>query len=248
MIEEIGDDLEKHHLRPLAKPLDECSKCIGRFSYKNVIDASNHLLHEHFEADRVPSAGEAQLWIKRYHPLCDRRRCEEYFRILKSCCNHLIVIHKGVQEIRNGVRTVGTAHNPRYRLPKILVEAFRKLVLLLVYTSHVLDEVTEHSETWTSPDWRLRDDPEIEDEMLFLRSLGHTIEEAVDKGKLDLTLMIRTQDYTQSIRRHEAVGSQYILAMVLSNLQRGLNCPDLLDIYKEYIERLVGENGIPLLN
>jgi hypothetical protein len=155
------------------------------------------------------------------------------------------VIHRGVQEIRDGVRTVGTAHNQRYRLPKALVEAFRKLVLLLVYTSHVLEMVTEHSESWTHPDWRPRDDPDISDEIMYLQSLGHAIEETVDKGKLDLTLMIRTQDYTQSIRRHEAVGLQYILAMVLSNLQHGVNCSDLLDVYKEYIERLVSKSVFP---
>jgi hypothetical protein len=80
---------------------------------------------------------------------------------------------------------------------------------------------------------------------MYLQSLGHAIEETVDKGKLDLTLMIRTQDYTQSIRRHEAVGLQYILAMVLSNLQHGVNCSDLLDVYKEYIERLVSKSVFP---
>ena len=125
---------------------------------------------------------------------------------LKSCCNHLSVIHGGVQEIRDGVRTVETAHNQRYRLPKALVEAFRKLVLFLIYTSHVLEMVTKHSESWTHPDWKPRDDADVSDEIMYLQSLGHDIEETVDKGKLDLTLMIRTQDYTQSIRRHEAVG------------------------------------------
>lgn len=131
---------------------------------------------------------------------------------------------------RDGVRTVGTDHNQRYRLPKALVEAFRKLILLLVYTSHVLDMVAERSESWTHPDWRPRDDAEILDEIVYLQSLGHDIEETVDQGKLDLTLMIRTQDCTQSISRHEAVGPQYILAMVLRNLQRGMNCSDLLDV------------------
>ena len=29
--------------------------------------------------------------------------------------------------------------------------------------------------------------------------------------------------------------------MVLNNLQRGVNCSDLLDVYKEYIERLVSK-------
>lgn len=245
VIEDIGDDLEKHHLRPLSKPLDTCSKCKGRFSYKNDIDASNHLISDHFEADRVPPSGDVKLWIKKYHPRCDKRRCEEHLRILKICCNHLNVIHKVVEEIRDGVCTVGTGHNRRYRLPKALVEAFRKLILFLVYTSHVLEMITEHSGSWTHPDWSLRDDPDVSDEISYLQSLGYAIEETVDKGKLDLTLMIRTQDYTQSIKRHEAVGPQYILAMVLNNLQRGVKCNDLLDIYKEYIERLVGLFTLP---
>ncbi len=83
--------------------------------------------------------------------------------------------------------------------------------------------------------WKPRDDSELLDEVLHLKSIGHAIEETVDKGKLDLTFMIRTQDYTQSIRRHEAVGPQYILAMVLGNLQRGVNCNDLLGVIKSIL-------------
>jgi hypothetical protein len=179
------------------------------------------------------------LWIRRHQPLADRRRCQEHVKILRNCCNHLNVIYKGVQGIRDGVCTIGMSHNPRYRLPKVLVVAFRKLILFLVYASHVLQLITKHSETWTSRDWRLLNNRELSDKISNLQYIGGSVEDAIDQGKIDLTLMIRTQDYTQSIKRYEAVGPQYILTMVLGNLQTGVDCKDLVEVYKEYVARLV---------
>jgi hypothetical protein len=179
------------------------------------------------------------LWIRRHQPLADRRRCQEHVKILRNCCNHLNVIYKGVQGIRDGVCTIGMSHNPRYRLPKVLVVAFRKLILFLVYASHVLQLITKHSETWTSRDWRLLNNRELSDKISNLQYIGGSVEDAIDQGKIDLTLMIRTQDYTQSIKRYEAVGPQYILTMVLGNLQTGVDCKDLVEVYKEHVARLV---------
>jgi Mg2+ and Co2+ transporter CorA len=72
------------------------------------------------------------------------------------------------------------------------------------------------------------------------------VEDAVDQGKIDLTMMLRTQDYTQSIKRYEAVGPHYILIMALSNLQAGVECQDLVEVYKEYIARLVSTHPVLL--
>jgi Mg2+ and Co2+ transporter CorA len=238
IIEDIADDLERHHLRPVSRPLDECSRCKERFSYKNDVDAASHLVSEHFEPDRVPKSSEVKLWIKQYHPLCDKRRSEEHLKILNRCCNHLSMIYDEIEVIRDGVRTVDTTHNQRYRLPKALVEAFRMLVILLIYTSHVMDMITEHSESWTSMEWRLKDDRDVFDEVTDLQAAAYMIKETVDQGRLDLMVMIRTQDYTDSVKRHEAVGPHYVLAMVLRNLQRGVDCDDLIDVYKEYVVRL----------
>jgi hypothetical protein len=98
LIEDITDTeyFEKHHLQPLSKPLKSCAKCRERFSYKNEIDATNHLLLEHFPLDRPPPVGTAMLWVKRHQPLPDRRRCEEHMKILRICCNHLNDIYKAV--------------------------------------------------------------------------------------------------------------------------------------------------------
>ena len=66
-----------------------------------------------------------------------------------------------------------------------------------------------------------------------------TVENSVGQKKVDLTIMLRTQDYTQSIKRYEAVRLHYILIMVLSNLQYGVECQNLVEVYQEYIARLV---------
>lgn len=179
------------------------------------------------------------LWVRKHQPLSDMRRCDEHMNILRACCIHLDDIYRFVQEIRDGVCSVGDVHNPRYRLPKALVVAFRKLILYLVYMSHVIDLVTKRSESWTSPNWMHVHDRDITEKVMKLTYIGNSIEDAVYQGKIDLTVMLRTQDYTQSIKRYEAVGPQYILIMVLSNLQFGVECKDLVEVYKEYIARLV---------
>lgn len=105
--------------------------------------------------------------------------------------------------------------------------------------SHVFELITSRSDVWTSPHWLPGYDRELNEKIMKLTYIGMGIEEAVDQGKMDLTVMLRTQDYTQSIKRYEAVSPQYILIMVLSNLQFGVDCKDLVEVYKEYIARLV---------
>jgi hypothetical protein len=241
IIEDIdrSEFMENKQLRPLSVPLNRCPECKKKFPYKKRDDASIHLLKEHFPPDRQPPDRDTWPWIKSHDALSDRRRCAEHMKILRKCGNHLSVIHKGIQEIRDGVCTLGMDHNPRYPLPKALVIAFSKLTLLLIYTSHVLQIVTERSGLWTAPDWRSSDDDEVDFQIMSLQQIGYGVEEAVDKGRFDLTLMIRTQDYTHSVKRYEAVGPQYILAMVLKNLHSGTESKKVLDVYKEYIARLV---------
>jgi hypothetical protein len=123
--------------------------------------------------------------------------------------------------------------------------AFRKLVLFLVYASHIIDLVTKRSEAWTSPNWMPYDDGVLGDKIMKIKCIGDSVEDAVDQGKLDLTIMLRTQDYTQSIKRYEAVGPHYILIMVLSNLQYGVECQDLVEVYREYVARLVSAHSLP---
>jgi hypothetical protein len=231
--------MEDKQLRPLSVPLNRCSECKNRFQYKTKDDASMHLLKEHFPHDRQPPDRDTWPWIRSHDALSDRRCCAKHMKILRKCGTHLSVIHRGIQEIRDGVCTLGMDHNPRYPLPKALVIAFSKLTLFLIYTSHVLQIVTERSAHRTDPDWRSSDEDEVNLKIMSLQDIGYSAENAVDRGRFDLTLMIRTQDYTHSIKRYEAVGPHYILAMVLKNLHSGTESMKVLEVYKEYIARLV---------
>ena len=230
--------LEKHHLQPLSKPLKSCSKCGEKFSYKNDIDASDHLLQDHFPSDKQPTRATAMLWVKKFEPLQDRRRCEEHMDILRPLCTRLSEKLESVQEILDGVCATGAAHDPRYRLPKALVVAFRKLILLLVCASGTLRYITE-TENWGVPDWTIFDDGILYNGIKKISALSNGVDRAVEQGKFDLTMMLRAQDYTESIKRYEAVGPYYILIMALSNVQFGVECGDLVEVYTEYIGRLV---------
>jgi hypothetical protein len=246
VIRDIDDieNLEHHNLRALSLPLEACLKCREYYPYKNEIDASNHLLEVHFASDRPASAADTKVWIKKHHVLADKRRCEQHMKVMRSTLLSLRVIHKGIREIHDGVSMVGMAHNPRYRLPRELVVAFSQLVLFLICTAHVIELITEHSESWTDRDWRPSGDLEIEDQRFNMDDIGRAVEEAVDQGKFDLTLMVRTQDYSKSITRYEAVGTHYILVMVLKNLQGGIEqeSKDLMEEYRQYIARLVSSH------
>lgn len=233
-------------LPPLSKPLAACTKCSGRFSYKSDIDASDHLLQDHFPPDNQHSRAIAKHWVKEFQPLSDGRCCEQHLNILTIANDHLKDIYKSVQEICDGVRAVGEGHNPRYRLPKALVVAFRKLLLFLVYTTSTIHFVTNHRKSWTSSSWTMNDDKELTKKITKIKRLGFSVEEAVDIGKLDLTMMLRIEDYTGSVKRHKSVGLYYTMIMALGNVQFGVYCQDIVEVYKEYIARLVSTHSLQL--
>jgi hypothetical protein len=156
------------------------------------------------------------------------RRAAEQLRVLKRCCQHLFHLQTESHEIRDGVSTDDKVHQAPYRLPKALVESFQRLVMLLVYVIYVLELVPKQLGAL----WEPEDDRKYTkayDHMMFI---GTGAEVNMEKGKLDLLQMIRLEDYTQSVS-YEAVGPEYILSMVMYNLQRGINCTDFVEVYKE---------------
>ncbi|KAH8802972.1 hypothetical protein F5884DRAFT_903578 [Xylogone sp. PMI_703] len=203
--------------------------------------AFEHLRQVHFKSENgafeTPSTSELERLVKRVDRRSVERRAEEQLRVLKRCCQHLLNLQMESREIRDGVSTDDKVHQARYRLPKALVTSFQRLVMLLIYTAHVLDVIVKNSEGWLSTHWESENDHEYMkayDHMIFL---GSGAEVNMEQGKLDLLQMIRLQDYTKSVS-YEAVGPEYILSMVMHNLQGGINCKDLIDVYKEWAERL----------
>lgn len=176
------------------------------------------------------------LWVKKIQHHVDELRCNNQMEILRNICTQLDDIYLSVQEICDGVRAAGVGHNPRYRLPKALVVAFRKLIIYLVYASNTIQAVMSES---NSEHLILDNYAELRIQMSKIKAHGRGVEIAVEQGKFDLTMMLRIQDYTESIKRYEAAGPYYTMIMAMSNIQFGVDCREPVEVYKEYIARLV---------
>jgi hypothetical protein len=254
-IRDISGDikyLEKHALQPPVEPISSCTTCRTSARYQSIELAADHLRQKHFQYGTVsiPSHDDTPVdvlihWINRFNLLSDQRRCAEQMKVVEACSEQLGAILTEIEEIQGGVKAGNNAHQLRYRLPKALVEGFQELVMFFVYASYVLrliDSDSKKSDPRGLPPLGRRDFAESANAKHKLDLIGSDAEDAIEKGKLDLMLMIRTQDFTRSVN-YQAVGPEYVLALVLSNLQRGVDCNDLDEIYKSYIERLVMTNS-----
>lgn len=161
------------------------------------------------------------------------KRAAEQLRVLKRCCAHLFNVQTEFREIRDGVSTDEKVHQARYRLPKALVVSFQRLIMLLVYVIYVLELVPKK----LTARWEPEDDREYIKAYNHMMLLGSGAEINMETGKLNLLQMIRLEDYTQSVSC-VAVGPEYILSMVMDNLHRGIDCRDLVDVYKKWAEKL----------
>lgn len=229
------------NIKPPRLEFSSCDECSNTHIYRFETEALEHLRQVHFrpenESSDTPSTAELKHWIKRVYRLNIERQAEEQLRVLTRCCQHLFNLQTASREIRDGVSTDDKAHQARYRLPKALVESFQRLVMLLIYAFHVLELISKNCDRSASSPWEYEDDLEYTtayDHMVFI---GMGAEVNMERGKLDLLQMIRLEDYTQSVS-YEAVGPEYILSMVMQNLQGGLNCTDLVDVYKEWAKML----------
>lgn len=244
MIHDVRIDpeyIQYHKIKSPSKEFLTCDECSGNRVYVKKAEIMDHLRDVHFlpesgSSDK-PSATEMGHWIKSVDRLSAERCAAEQLRVLKRCRQHLLNLQTESREIRDGVSTNDKAHQARYRLPKALVEAFQRLVMLLIYTLHVFEVITNKSGRWNIYRWESEDDGEYTEAYEHMIFLGTGAEVNMEYGKLDLLQMIRLEDYTQSVSC-EAVGPEYILSMVMQNLQGGINCTDLVDVYKEWTERL----------
>lgn len=233
-----ADYAQYHNVKAPQNPFSSCDECISNRVYRSKSEAFEHLRQMHFRPADNASTQELGHWIKKVDRLSVERCAAEQLRVLRRCCQHLFNLQTESREIRDGVSTDDKVHQARYRLPKALVESFQRLVMLLIYVAHVLEVISKNSERWLGPRWEAEDDKEYvtaRDHMVFI---GSGAEVNMEQGKLDLLQMIRLEDYTQSVS-YEAVGPEYILSMVMFNLQRGVNCTNLVEVYKEWAERLV---------
>jgi len=141
--------------------------------------------------------------------------------------------------MRNGVYSIDELHSHHYGLPSSFVEAFRMIVVLLLETMQALERMTVSLDTLSGAAWTSEDERRANSVYYHLKSLGRSLNMEIDNGKNDILAMISIQEHSKVIKRTLEVGADYVLATLLSNLHLGVDCQDLLDVYKKYTERLV---------
>jgi hypothetical protein len=220
----------------------DCKRCVANTIYESQKAIREHLRTVHFNKStdsKFPSLLILSNWIKRLDQLSDERRLKEQMRTITACYSHLASMETEIQQIHEGVST--NDQSQRFCLPRAFVFAFQTLILLLIYTADVLQYIDKKSiDSRRSWHWNPASDDELLDASVHLERLGYDTQEALIRGKIDLKTMITTRDFAKSVT-YEAVGPQYILAILLGNLQNGFenDIRDLWKVYKEYTDRLV---------
>lgn len=245
IIQDLPSDIvNKRGIPAMDHDFLDCPQCTAKTIYGSQKEVREHLRTVHFNQStdlNYPPLDVLSNWIKRLDRLADERRCEEQMRILKACNDCLINLEKVVSQVRDGVSTQDQKHSARFRLPRSFVLGFRNLLVLLMYTVHILQSIDKKSTDWVHHwRWNPARDSQLLEESAHLERIGYDSLEALEKGKIDLKMMITTRDFTRGVT-YEAVGPQYILAMLLGNLQVGPDSHNLWDVYKDYTDHLVSE-------
>jgi hypothetical protein len=211
-------------------PISDCEECRARKSYRTITQASDHLRKHHFLGQSV-SVGELARWIATPQQLWNYQLCadaDELLAKLLDHCTHLCTLKK---EICYGVSNGGNFDSTVYRVPRGLVKVFQRILMLVVYVSHMgstaLKACATHSYD-ASPLTFIDSEHNV-----HLTQLGLGAEGAFDDAKNDLMLMSRTEDYSRSMSS-EAVGPEYVLALLLSHLHTKTSAEDALNLVQRY--------------
>jgi hypothetical protein len=251
MIRDISTDTEyltKHDLRIPQYPIAECNTCMAMAWYRSCELAATHLSQEHFRtsagafsSNEESSTEILKHWIDEYNPTNDRPQSEARAVIIADLSNYLDSIWQDIQTIQEGVNVENADLPLQYRLPRSLVDGFQEHIMVFVYASLAIELTQNKFGGWRNPGQaptRADYDSQLvraRDQLLAANERAGT---AIRRGKFDIMLMTGTQDFTQSVS-YQAVGPEFVLAMVLRNLHTGVDCKDIDEIYDDYTNSLV---------
>ena len=228
---------------PPSEPLEWCRRCSGRHKYRSITDAENHLRREHFHHSPSIQDDILRQWIVDSEQLWRYQRRVDGQQVLKQILEHCVNLQEFKKELCHGVTSSGTFDRSTYRMPASLVNAFKRISSLVIYSSFVARSAHRTSKTYEDIDSAPNSFIGGEYGLLMHRLTyrGLAAEESMKDAKDHLMLMNQAHDYSESIG-YEAVGPEFIMSLVMGDLCRRTNFQnglELIKIYQEYASKLV---------
>lgn len=184
------------------------------------------------------------MWIRDEKQHRIDQRLELYIRYIRSALEHMRSTFEKAKYIRAGVAQNRDSKPSRYMLPSSLVKSLEHTVMLLIYTARsfeIINRYCKHFEDHiASKEQEEIDNKQLSDVMEELDDVGCTAAIFIEKAQQDIMLMAHT-DVDTGVVSYDAVGPEYILATLISNLaNRPLDGKEKIDqIYASFSRRLV---------
>ena len=227
-VRDVSNDERTASHTPANRSWADCPTCKSKYVYMSSEAAFQHVRDLHFGASshgygKNPVVTDETLhsWVRSNRQHHMDRLLEMYTRPLDLASGYMRRVFAKAQSIRAGVANDRDSKSPQYMLPSSLVKSLESIVTLLVYTAHsfaVISKYRRDFDQFTAPKAKLADGlgqlVNINDE---IDDIGRTAVLFMEKAEQDIMLMAHTDVDTGTIS-YDAVGPEYILATIMSNL------------------------------
>jgi hypothetical protein len=238
---ESGQDLRNpRDLELLTKPFVECNVCQHRTAYRTLSDAQTHLFTDHFELNIEERHVVSSHWIASSIQYPYYIRHTDGHAILDRLQYHLEELERLSGEIRSGVCTGGVFDRESYRIPSALVEAFGRILVMVLHAASVAESVCNSCDKHDQSDMPVSFIDEERFEMVS--HLGFQAETAMHEARKQLMLMACTDDVADAVS-YEALSPDFVLVLVLDEIHNHVayrnTTGSVLAVYQDYIAELV---------
>lgn len=226
-------------LELLTRSISSCITCGNGQTYPTKSKALDHLLKCHFDVSAENSSNLSDHWIMN-SKYCLNFQCrQDGFKILDAIIDTGTVLEPLASHIQHGVSVNGVFDKDTYRVPASLLDAFRYLLMTVIYAAHIAQKIYENRVAGDAMDFS----HSFTYNTLFLRleQCSSYAEEYMESAKSQIVLMTYTDDFSDMVS-YEAVSPELVLGLVMGDARcrdHLGNKVDLLEIYRDYMVQLV---------
>ena len=229
MIRDISDEerlLKNYNIPVPSQRIASCSSCSDGIKYCFFDDGIVHLREVHFrrtEEDAYsidePTLDTLTNWLRNNQQLRYDQQFDQVLRELGILAEHLRVLCVNSRQIREGIASNESLVPSRYKLPSSLVKSFEQIIALVLWSARSISLIEKHFRNWNyiAPNSQNYEPEEVRAANNRLNALGTEAQASMERAEEDFILMSRTENDVETVS-YIAVGPEYILASVISNL------------------------------
>ncbi|KAK2735190.1 hypothetical protein FQN57_001330 [Myotisia sp. PD_48] len=205
----------------------DCPSCNGGQQYRTREKAFDHLLKDHFSASASNISTVSPNWVMDLEEFSNFESREFIRNALKKLAGHCAELERLAFQIQHGVSDNGYFDKNTYRIPYVLVDSFRHLIMMVITAAFDAGIADNRG--------RSRLAPQNHESHWLNGYFGSSAEESMEGAKSHIMAMTNI-DAAHDIS-YEAVSPEYILALVMDDIRcrDSLGNPVNLDeVYRQF--------------